>query len=101
MELGTVFLREGWLYAQDLSSFVPRASYYTYRRQTDGSFVFSGLRGLESSDTSAAPLQTVTSRMYPAGGELFVEGKVYSTSALSNLGLPLSDGYLFSRYRIA
>ena len=100
MELGTVFLREGWLYAQDRSSFVPRASYYTYRRQTDGSFVFSGMRALESSDTSTAPLETVTSRMYPAGGEMFVEGKVYSTSALSNLGLPLSDGYLFSRHRI-
>lgn len=100
MELSTVFLREGWLYAQDQSSFAPAASYYTYRWQTNGTFVFAGTRTLESPDTSAAPLQTVTSRMYPRGGELFVAGKVYSTSALSDLGLPLADGYLFSRYSI-
>jgi len=98
MALGTVFLREGWLYAQDQSSFVPAASYYTYRWQTNGTFTFSGMRTLESPDTSAAPLQTVTSRMYPRGGELFVQGKVFSTSALYDLGLPLSDGYLFTRY---
>ncbi|MFM7556125.1 MAG: hypothetical protein ACKPAH_12640, partial [Verrucomicrobiota bacterium] len=36
MELGTVFLREGWLYAQDQSSFAPAAAYYTYRWQTNG-----------------------------------------------------------------
>lgn len=100
MQLGTVFLREGWLYAQDQSSFAPAASYYTYRWQTNGTFTFSGMRTLESPDTSAAPLQTVTTRMYPHGGELFVQGKVYSTSSLYNLGLPLSDGYLFSRYSI-
>lgn len=100
MELGTVFMREGWLYAQDQSSFVPAASYYTYRWQTNGTFTFSGMRTLESPDTSAAPLQTVTSRMHPQGGELFVQGKVYSASSLHDLGLPLSDGYLFSRYAI-
>lgn len=100
MELGTVFLREGWLYAQDQSSFAPAAAYYTYRWQTNGTFTFSGRRILESADTSAAPLQTVTSRMYPRAGELFVQGKVYSTSTLSAMGLPLSDGYLFSRYSI-
>lgn len=100
MELGTVFLREGWLYAQDQSSFAQAAAYYTYRWQTNGTFTFSGMRTLESPDTSAAPLQTVTSRMYPRGGELFVQGKVYSTSSLYDLGLPLSDGYLFSRYSV-
>lgn len=99
-ELGTIFLREGWLYLQDLSTFQQASRYFTYALQQDGQFGFRGSHLLEGSDTAGSSDPIVTSRMYPSGRDMFCEMQVYTTSALMNLGLPLSDGYLYSRHDV-